>query len=182
MLCLGNGDEACNSCPSCNHFDDQQHLDYHEIDGALNSNVDNMREVIEVSNYQPQISRKRVFLLDESHRLSLAAFSAILKTLEESSDLNHFILTTTHPEKLPDSIVSRSIRLKLVKPSVRELQSYLANLLPTMERDDALDLISIAQYRVRDLNNLIEMFRSVGNLSLLRYLLGVPRRSLVRSY
>lgn len=99
----------CNECEICLN----QNAKPIEIDAALNSGVEYMRQVIEISVYKPIYTKYRFFIIDEAHILSYPAQSAILKTLEESNKFNKFILVTTNPDKILDAILTRSIRLNL---------------------------------------------------------------------
>lgn len=99
--------EACDQCESCQAFNEQRSLNIHELDAASNNSVDDMRQLIEQVQVPPQIGRYKVFIIDEVHMLSTAAFNAFLKTLEEPPSHAIFVLATTEKHKIPATILSR---------------------------------------------------------------------------
>lgn len=99
--------EACNECESCKAFNEQRSLNIHELDAASNNSVDDIRTLIEQVHIPPQIGRYKVFIIDEVHMLSAAAFNAFLKTLEEPPAHAIFILATTEKHKILPTILSR---------------------------------------------------------------------------
>ena len=99
--------EACNECPSCKAFNDQRSYNINELDAASNNSVDNIRDLTEQVRIPPQSGRYRVFIIDEVHMLSQAAFNAFLKTLEEPPEYAIFILATTEKQKVIPTILSR---------------------------------------------------------------------------
>lgn len=99
--------EACNECESCRAFNEQRSYNIHELDAASNNSVDDIRELIEQVQIPPQIGRYKVFIIDEVHMLSAAAFNAFLKTLEEPPAHAIFILATTEKHKILPTILSR---------------------------------------------------------------------------
>ena len=99
--------EACNECPSCKAFNDQRSYNINELDAASNNSVDNIRDLTEQVRIPPQTGRYRVFIIDEVHMLSQAAFNAFLKTLEEPPEYAVFILATTEKQKVIPTILSR---------------------------------------------------------------------------
>ena len=99
--------EACNECPSCQAFNEQRSYNINELDAASNNSVDNIRDLTEQVRIPPQTGRYRVFIIDEVHMLSQAAFNAFLKTLEEPPEYAIFILATTEKQKVIPTILSR---------------------------------------------------------------------------
>lgn len=99
--------EACNECSSCKAFNDQRSYNINELDAASNNSVDNIRDLTEQVRIPPQSGRYRVFIIDEVHMLSQAAFNAFLKTLEEPPEYAIFILATTEKQKVIPTILSR---------------------------------------------------------------------------
>ena len=99
--------EACNQCESCMAFNEQRSLNIHELDAASNNSVDDIRQLIEQVHIPPQVGKYKVFIIDEVHMLSTAAFNAFLKTLEEPPAHVIFILATTEKHKLLPTILSR---------------------------------------------------------------------------
>lgn len=99
--------EACNECESCKAFNEQRSYNIHELDAASNNGVDDIRGLIEQVQIPPQIGRYKVFIIDEVHMLSQAAFNAFLKTLEEPPAHAIFVLATTEKHKIMPTILSR---------------------------------------------------------------------------
>ena len=106
--CLNpKGSEACNECESCRSFNEGRSLNIHELDAASNNSVEDIRTLIEQVRIIPQVGRYSVFIIDEVHMLSAAAFNAFLKTLEEPPAHAIFILATTEKHKIIPTILSR---------------------------------------------------------------------------
>ncbi len=103
----GRPGDPCGSCPSCKEIKAGNCIDVLEIDAASNTGVDNVRQLIEQARYQPARDRHKIFIIDEVHMLSNAAFGALLKTLEEPPAHVAFIMATTEYHKIPATILSR---------------------------------------------------------------------------
>lgn len=116
----------CNECSACTSISSGTSVDYFEMDGASNRGIDAIRDLTEAVRYQPAVLRKKVYVIDEVHMLTTEAFNALLKTLEEPPPHVCFVLATTEPHKLPNTILSRCQRydFKLV-PGLR-LSEYVA--------------------------------------------------------
>lgn len=99
--------EACNNCDSCNSFNKGGSMAIHELDAASNNSVDDIRSLVEQVRYAPQGSKYKIYIIDEVHMLSTAAFNAFLKTLEEPPSYAIFILATTEKHKILPTILSR---------------------------------------------------------------------------
>lgn len=99
--------EACNECANCKSFNDGASLNIHELDAASNNSVEGIRTLIEQVRFAPQAGKYKVYIVDEVHALSLAAFNAFLKTLEEPPPYAIFILATTEKHKITATILSR---------------------------------------------------------------------------
>ncbi len=106
-LTPSEGGEACDHCESCVAFNEGRSYNIHELDAASNNSVDDIRELIEQVQIPPQVGRYKVFIIDEVHMLSQAAFNAFLKTLEEPPAHAIFILATTEKHKILPTILSR---------------------------------------------------------------------------
>ncbi len=104
---LGKDHEACNTCGSCQSFNDNASFNITELDAASNNSVDHIRALIEQVRFQPQQGQYKVFIIDEVHMLSQQAFNAFLKTLEEPPPYAIFILATTEKHKIIPTILSR---------------------------------------------------------------------------
>ena len=100
----------CGTSKPCTEIRDGSSIDVTEIDGASNNGVENVREIRENAKYLPQSDRFKIYIIDEVHMLSQAAFNALLKTLEEPPGHVKFIFATTEAHKLPDTILSRCQR------------------------------------------------------------------------
>jgi DNA polymerase-3 subunit gamma/tau len=119
----------CNTCPSCMEITTGNSLDVLEIDGASNTGVDDVRILRENVRYKPARDRYKIYIIDEVHMLSKAAFNALLKTLEEPPPHTIFMFATTEPEKLPDTIISRCLRFDLKRIATQEIIAQLERLL-----------------------------------------------------
>ncbi len=117
--------QPCGTCPSCIDITKSQGIDVLEIDGASNTGVDDIRELRENIRYLPSQSRYKIFIIDEVHMLSINAFNALLKTLEEPPEHAKFIFATTEPHKIPITILSRCQRFDFKKIGLNPLQERL---------------------------------------------------------
>ena len=115
----------CNQCATCREVSDGNSIDVIEIDGASNRGIDEVRELRENVRYTPAKSRYKVFIIDEVHMLTLPAFNALLKTLEEPPPHIIFIFATTEPHKIPATILSRCQRYDFKRISVAEIVQHL---------------------------------------------------------
>lgn len=118
--------DACNECESCAAFNEQRSLNIHELDAASNNSVDNIRELIEQVHVPPQVGKYKVFIIDEVHMLTSAAFNAFLKTLEEPPAHAIFILATTEKQKILPTILSRCQTYDFQRISVQDIAEHLA--------------------------------------------------------
>ena len=121
-----NGD-ACEECESCKAFNEQRSYNIHELDAASNNSVEDIRQLIEQVNIPPQVGRYKVFIVDEVHMLSTAAFNAFLKTLEEPPAHAIFILATTEKHKLLPTILSRCQIYDFNRMTVQDIVGHLEN-------------------------------------------------------
>ena len=119
--CISDGERPCGECENCKAIKEGTFMDLMEIDAASNNGIDNIRELRESIKYPPSVGRKKVYIIDEVHMLSTAAFNAFLKTLEEPPDNVMFILATTEPQKLPQTILSRCIRMDFRRVSEKQI-------------------------------------------------------------
>jgi len=103
----------CGECGPCKEIDSGRFVDLIELDAASNTQVDNMRELLESALYAPTSGRFKVYIIDEVHMLSKSAFNAMLKTLEEPPGHVKFILATTDPQKIPVTVLSRCLQFNL---------------------------------------------------------------------
>jgi DNA polymerase-3 subunit gamma/tau len=119
----------CGVCSACQEVDGGRFVDLLEIDAASNTGVDNVRELIDNSQYAPARGRYKVYLIDEVHMLSKSAFNALLKTLEEPPPHVKFILATTDPQKLPVTVLSRCLQFNLKRLPQSVIREQLAKVL-----------------------------------------------------
>jgi len=162
------GGEPCNACNSCLAIINGSSFDVTELDAASHNSVDDIRDIrVSVTTVASVGGAKRVFILDEAHMLSKAAANALLKTLEEPPEHVHFVLATTEPYKLLDTIRSRSQRFDFHPVSVEELVGHLTHVaeLESYEvADGALQLVARhAAGSVRDSLSLLEQVAALGN-------------------
>lgn len=119
----GVTDAPCGKCSACTEIDAGRFVDLIELDAASNTQVDNMRELLENALYAPTSGRYKVYIIDEVHMLSRSAFNAMLKTLEEPPGHVKFILATTDPQKIPVTVLSRCLQFglkQIPQPQIRE--------------------------------------------------------------
>lgn len=116
----------CGVCENCRAIAAGQHIDVMEIDAASHTGVDNIRDILDAAQYRPTNGRYKVYIIDEVHMLSPAAFNALLKTLEEPPAHVIFILATTEIRKIPVTILSRCQRFDLVRVPVETLKKHFA--------------------------------------------------------
>lgn len=149
---LKNG-SPCGECEVCKSLEGTN-IDVLEIDAASNNGVDEIRDLREKVKYPPVVGRYKVYIIDEVHMLSISAFNALLKTLEEPPAQTVFILATTEVHKLPATILSRCLRFDFKLVSLEDLTNHLKNIL-TKEgvkfEDSAVNVIARAgEGSVRD--------------------------------
>lgn len=127
LNCITNGttDNPCNTCENCLAVDKGNFIDLIEIDAASNRGIDEIRSLKDKINYQPVKGRKKVYIIDEVHMLTKEAFNALLKTLEEPPSHVLFILATTEPDKILDTIISRCQRYDFLPMSLDEMGKKL---------------------------------------------------------
>jgi len=124
----GPTEQPCNKCPSCIEITDGAAIDVHEIDGASNNRVEEIRTLRENAKYLPTRDKYKIYIIDEVHMLSNSAFNALLKTLEEPPEHIIFLFATTEPQKIPDTIISRCLRFDLKRISSNEIINHLLNI------------------------------------------------------
>jgi DNA polymerase-3 subunit gamma/tau len=117
--------QPCGQCSACQEITSGSSLDVIEIDGASNNSVDQVRELRESANFAPARGPFKIYIIDEVHMLSIAAFNALLKTLEEPPKHVKFFFATTDPQKVPTTILSRCQRFDLRRISLREIVGQL---------------------------------------------------------
>lgn len=163
--------EACNECESCRSFNEQRSLNIYELDAASNNSVDDIRTLIEQVRIPPQSGKYKVYIIDEVHMLSTAAFNAFLKTLEEPPHYVIFILATTEKHKVLPTILSRCQIYDFSRISVKDIVDHLVYVAESehikVERD-ALNIIAIkADGGMRDSLSIFDQVASFtgGNIT-----------------
>ena len=155
----------CLTCASCLAMDQGKHPDFTEIDAASHTGVDNIRQLIETTSFMPIMGRKKVYLIDEVHMLSKAAFNALLKILEEPPVSVIFILATTDPHKVIDTVRSRCFQLFFGPPKTDLLLKHLELVCETekikADPEALMILIRESEGSVRDAINLLEQVRFI---------------------
>ena len=166
--CLAPEDgEPCNRCAACVEITSGASVDVLEIDAASNRGIDEMRDLRDKVKYLPASLRRKVYIIDEAHMLTTEAWNAFLKTLEEPPEHVFFVLATTEPHKVPDTVRSRVQRFDFRRISSDDIAAHLAGV---AEREEvqvdsgAIQLISrAAQGSVRDALSLLDQAMSGGD-------------------
>jgi DNA polymerase-3 subunit gamma/tau len=125
----GTSAEPCGECSACRDIDEGRYVDLLEIDAASHTGVDNVRDLIDNAQYLPSRGRTKVYLIDEVHMLSKAAFNALLKTLEEPPGHVKFLLATTDPQRLPVTVLSRCLQFNLRRLDEGQIGGQIARIL-----------------------------------------------------
>jgi DNA polymerase-3 subunit gamma/tau len=168
LNCITNGitAEPCGTCAACTDIDAGRFVDLLELDAASNTGIDNMREVLDNARYMPTVGRFKVYLIDEVHMLSKAAFNSMLKTLEEPPAHVKFVLATTDPQKIPVTVLSRCLQFNLKQLSPALIVEVLTPILAAEEVSfdaPALALIARAAHgSVRDALSLLDQAIAYG--------------------
>lgn len=159
--------EPCNKCNSCNEISSGRSIDVIEIDAASNRGIDEIRELRENVKFAPVTSEYKVYIIDEVHMLTMEAFNALLKTLEEPPHHVIFILATTDPHKIPATILSRCQRFDFLKLTRTEIISKLKELMVQDGLDvdeEALSLIAEnADGALRDAESILDQALSFSD-------------------
>ncbi|HYO09918.1 MAG TPA: DNA polymerase III subunit gamma/tau, partial [Tepidisphaeraceae bacterium] len=179
--------QPCGTCTTCTSVARGEDIDVIEIDAASNTGVDNVRDLIANASYRPARSRFKVYIIDEVHMLSKAAFNALLKTMEEPPEHVKFILATTEPEKVLPTILSRCQRYDFRNIPTREIAGHLKSICKEEKiqaEEDALLLVAKAGAgSMRDSLSLLDRLLSVGEkkltVEMIEQLLGLPKSQLV---
>ncbi|GHS93041.1 DNA polymerase III subunit gamma/tau [Alphaproteobacteria bacterium] len=146
--------EPCGVCPSCKALDEERHVDVVEMDAASHTGVDDMRDIIDSTQYKAVLGRSKVFIIDEVHMLSKSAFNALLKTLEEPPAHVLFIFATTEKNKIPETILSRCACFDLKRVASKTLMDHFQKVATqegfSLEKDALALLARSAEGSVRD--------------------------------
>lgn len=177
--------EACNSCDSCVSFNRGGSMAIHELDAASNNSVDDIRSLVEQVRYAPQGSKYKIYIIDEVHMLSTAAFNAFLKTLEEPPKYAIFILATTEKHKIIPTILSRCQIFDFNRIQIKHIAEhlkYIAGMEVVDYEEEALRLIATkADGALRDALSMFDLIvtysagkkvtylETIANLNILDY-------------
>lgn len=157
----------CNECEICKGIDDGSILDVIEIDAASNNGVDNIRDLREEANYTPVHTKYRVYIIDEVHMLSIGAFNALLKTLEEPPEHVKFVLATTEVHKLPATILSRCQRFdfhRITPENISARLKYVAGEEKIeLDNDASLLIARIADGAMRDALSILDRCAGIND-------------------
>ena len=157
----------CHKCQNCIEITESRSLDVIELDGASNRGIDEIRQIKETVKYPPISSAYKIFIIDEVHMLTKEAFNALLKTLEEPPSNVIFVLATTDSYKIPDTILSRTLRFDFKKIINQEISNHMKNILEKENIDfeeKGLDLIAFkADGSVRDALSILDKIISCSD-------------------
>jgi len=159
--------DPCGTCRSCSAITDGSSMDVTEIDGASNTGVDNIRDLRERVKYAAASSQYKIYIIDEAHMLSTAAFNALLKTLEEPPPHVIFVLATTEPKKIPATVLSRCQHLPFRKIALKTIVQRLRQIASAEDiniTDGALEMVArAAEGGMRDALTLLDQVTSFAD-------------------
>jgi DNA polymerase-3 subunit gamma/tau len=162
----------CGKCSSCLEISQGRSLDVIEIDGASNTGVEDVRSLRENVKFAPTSGKFKIYIIDEVHMLSTAAFNALLKTLEEPPESVKFLFATTHPDKIPSTVLSRCQRLDFRRISTMEIVSQLDKIVKaekiSVDREVLLAIAKTSDGALRDAESILDQLAafSKGKISL----------------
>jgi DNA polymerase-3 subunit gamma/tau len=166
LSCVGNNDPSrptsspCGTCKSCIAIDNDNHMDVMEFDAASRTGVDDIREIVESTQYVPVLGKSKIFIIDEVHMLSKSAFNALLKTLEEPPPHVKFIFATTELSKVPETVLSRCMTFQLNPIPTAKLAEHVLDIANkegfTMEAEAAEIVATESGGSVRDALSMLD--------------------------
>ncbi len=163
----GDEVEPCNKCESCTSITNGTNLDVMEVDAASNRGIDEIRDLREKIRLSPVSSFMKVYIIDEVHMLTTEAFNALLKTLEEPPEHAEFILCTTEPQKIPQTILSRCVHIKFPRATQKDLVHSFKRILKgegLVAEDEALEEIAkLSDGSFRDGTKILEEISEGSN-------------------
>ena len=152
--------EPCNKCSSCKSITNGSNLDVLEIDAASNRGIDEIRDLREKIRLSPVASLKKVYIIDEVHMLTTEAFNALLKTLEEPPSHAFFMLCTTEPQKVPETILSRCFHIKFEKATEQDLLSSFSRIVKgegiKVDKEALVQIANLSDGSFRDGTKILE--------------------------
>ncbi len=189
LNCITNGVTAtpCGTCAACVDIDAGRFVDLLELDAASNTGIDDMRAILDNARYAPTVGRYKVYLIDEVHQLSKAAFNSMLKTLEEPPEHVKFVLATTDPQKIPVTVLSRCLQFNLKPLSPQLIGERIGHILAAegiaFEEGGVALIARAAGGSLRDGLSLLDQAIAYGNgdvrESVVRTMLGAVDRDYV---
>jgi DNA polymerase-3 subunit gamma/tau len=163
----GPAADCCGECTPCREITDARALDVLELDAATHTGIDDVRELREAAQYPPTRDRYRIFILDEAHQLSTAAWNGLLKILEEPPPYCVFLFCTTEPHKIPATIESRALHFAFRSPAPAAIRGHLAEVAKKEKvaiEPEALDLLArAADGSVRDGLSALDQVRALAD-------------------
>lgn len=156
--------EPCNKCKSCISITNGNNIDVIEMDAASNRGIDDVRSLRDIVKLAPANSKAKIYILDEAHMLTSEASNALLKTLEEPPAHVYFILATTNPEKLIDTIKSRTTLIQFTRATNQEIKRSLERIIKSeklkIKAEDVERIIKLAKGSFRDAVKALEQYSS----------------------
>jgi DNA polymerase-3 subunit gamma/tau len=160
----GPAADPCGKCSCCLEISQGRSLDVIEIDGASNTGVEDVRSLRENVKFAPVSGNFKIYIIDEVHMLSISAFNALLKTLEEPPEFVKFIFATTHPDKIPSTVLSRCQRLDFRRISAMEIASQLEKIVKsekiTVDKDVLFAIAKTSDGALRDAESILDQLVS----------------------
>ena len=160
--------DPCGKCENCLSIDNETNIDVVELDAASRTGVSDVREIIENINYKPVSAFKKIYIIDEVHMLSKAAFNALLKTLEEPPNDVLFLLATTETEKIPITILSRCQHLELKRIDSKVLSEHIMKISAyegiSLDKESSDIIARSAEGSVRDALSILDNVLTRGDL------------------
>ncbi|MDD5664804.1 MAG: DNA polymerase III subunit gamma/tau [Candidatus Omnitrophica bacterium] len=154
----------CGKCSCCLEISQGRSLDVIEIDGASNTGVEDVRSLRENVKFAPVSGNFKIYIIDEVHMLSISAFNALLKTLEEPPEFVKFLFATTHPDKIPSTVLSRCQRLDFRRISAMEIASQLERIVKsekiTVDKDVLFAIAKTSDGALRDAESILDQLVS----------------------
>lgn len=156
--------EPCNKCDSCKSITKGNNIDVIEMDAASNRGIDDVRALRDAVKLSPSSSKAKIYIIDECHMLTTEASNALLKTLEEPPSHVYFILATTNPEKLPETVKSRTTLVSFTKATSQEIKRSLERIVKSekliINAEEIDKIIKIAKGSFRDAVKTLEQYIS----------------------